>query len=91
MQICGSAAIRFKITGAKPGASLSPSDFTFSTGEFGSQLKVLDLSAASHNPAQEWSGASISINAVPPRPAPMIATCVPLAAPVLCGRLGDLD
>ena len=35
--------------------------------------------------------AKISMSAVPPRPAPMIATCVPLDAPVLGACLRDLD
>ena len=53
--------VTVKITGAKPGAALSKSDFKFATGEFGSQLQLLNFS----DDGQEWAKANISINAVP--------------------------
>lgn len=53
--------VTVKITGAAPGASLSPADFYFVSGEVGSQLKLLDFS----DDGTEWAKASITITAVP--------------------------
>lgn len=53
--------VTVKLTGAAPGAALNPADFTFSSGEFGSQLKLLNLA----DDGQDWAHANISINAVP--------------------------
>ena len=53
--------VTVKITGAAPTAALSPDDFTFSAGQFGSQLKMLNFS----DDAQEWAKASITITATP--------------------------
>jgi len=53
--------VTVKITGAAPGAALSPADFYFVEGEVGSQLKLLDLS----DDGTEWAKASITITAVP--------------------------
>jgi hypothetical protein len=53
--------VTVKVAGAAAGASLSKSDFTFSTGQFGSQLKLLNFA----DDGQEWAKANISINAVP--------------------------
>lgn len=53
--------VTVKITGAKAGASLGREDFVLATGEFGSQLRMLNLA----DDGQEWAKASITINAVP--------------------------
>lgn len=93
--------VTVKITGAAPGASLAKSDFRFSTGQFGSQLESLDLSNATH--LQEWSKASISINAVPAKTGTVTrgdsfvnvgyinATGVDLGAVIINGDLGQID
>lgn len=52
--------VTVKITGAAAGAALSKADFRFSTGQSGSQLKLLNFS----DDGQEWAKANISINAV---------------------------
>lgn len=57
--------VTVKITGAKAGAALSKDDFRFGTGQFGSQLKLLDLSDDGSAHGQDWAKANISITAVP--------------------------
>lgn len=94
-------AVMVKVTGAPVGATLSPGDFTFSSGQFGSQLKLLDLSAASNN--QEWAHASITITAVPVKTGLVVrgdsfanvgyinATGVDLGKVSVNGDLGQID
>jgi hypothetical protein len=53
--------VTVKLTGAAAGAALGADDFTFSAGQFGSKLKLLNLS----DDGQEWAHANITINAVP--------------------------
>ena len=53
--------VTVKISGAAAGAALSKADFTFASGQFGSQLRLLNFA----DDMQEWAKASITITAVP--------------------------
>jgi hypothetical protein len=91
--------VTVKITGAAPGASLSKDDFRFSTGQFGSQLKLLNFS----DDMQEWAHANITISAVPFKTGTVTrgdsfatvgyinATGVDLGKVIVNGDLGQID